>query len=469
MCTHGLGGLLNGLKEIIMNKLMSEDQCRDGCYFRLISIVMACFMTTACSSMSTANNIKKNSNDLIESNIVSALDKIEKTQAELYQYGAINQQKSGLTKPIYFDNQLINLNWNGDALVLLGQLATQRGFSFATTGVKLPLPITIQVKDMGYSDVLDRIQMQIGYRAGIVFDSNKRSVALNFTSPTTQTSDSPMRVVRTGQGNNQPLPHTASVNSTLLPAAQTLSPPNAQLQGQVKGKSASVPYIEIRSGNEKNQPLRRALQQIAPVGWNISISADVEKENRKVSWVGGDRWTNVLDNMLKNNSLTALVDTPIQRVSVAKQQPGKSAGIILVTPYKTVNTARNSGSMLAPMIGESTLKPIVSISSNSLMGAKPIVAKPTKQVWSAAVGSTLRESVTKWAEEAACENGISAKWVIIWPSKVDYRIDAALTFSGKFEEALINVFELYRQADRPLFVDANRNQCLIYVDDKSGK
>uniref|UniRef100_UPI0011A0F4EC DotD/TraH family lipoprotein n=1 Tax=Yersinia aldovae TaxID=29483 RepID=UPI0011A0F4EC len=396
-----------------------------------------------------------------------------KTQAELYQYGAINQQKTGLTKPIYFDNQLINLNWNGDAVVLLGQLATQRGYSFDSTGVKLPLPITIQVKNMGYSDVLDRIQMQIGYRAGIVFDSNKRAVFLNYTSPTTHTNDTPLLVVRIGHGSNQPLSNVSALSPRGIPVAQTLVLPSAHLQSPAKGQKMQVPYTEIRNGNGNNQPLRKALQQIAPVGWDISISADIEKENRKVSWIGGDRWTNVLDKMLIDNSLTALVDSPIQRVSVAKQQPGKSAGIISVTPYKTTSTAQSttskSGTMLVPtvvgtvakstaLVSPSTIKPIIV--------AKPMVANPAKQVWSAPVGSTLRESIIRWGQEAKCQNGISDKWVIIWPSKVDYRIDAALTFSGKFEEALVNVFELYRKADRPLFVDANRNQCLVYVDDK---
>ncbi|KMK84140.1 pilus biogenesis protein PilL [Pectobacterium brasiliense ICMP 19477] len=57
-------------------------------------------------------------------------------------------------------------------------------------------------------------------------------------------------------------------------------------------------------------------------------------------------------------------------------------------------------------------------------------------------------------------------WVVIWPVNVDYRIDAPLSFHGNFESVITQAFDLYRDADTPLFAAANRIQCLISVSDR---
>ncbi|GMB68423.1 hypothetical protein PBNK5_19380 [Pectobacterium brasiliense] len=60
-------------------------------------------------------------------------------------------------------------------------------------------------------------------------------------------------------------------------------------------------------------------------------------------------------------------------------------------------------------------------------------------------------------------------WVVIWPVNVDYRIDAPLSFHGNFESVITQAFDLYRDADTPLFAAANRIQCLISVSDRPGE
>ncbi|MBU9819866.1 TcpQ domain-containing protein [Rahnella sp. BCC 1045] len=98
---------------------------------------------------------------------------------------------------------------------------------------------------------------------------------------------------------------------------------------------------------------------------------------------------------------------------------------------------------------------------------RPVIAAPSGQLWSAEVGSTLKETLTRWAGTAKCENGGS--WVVIWPVSLDYRIDAPLTFHGNFESVLVQVFDLYRQADKPLYAAASRMQCLVSVSDQPGR
>ncbi len=97
----------------------------------------------------------------------------------------------------------------------------------------------------------------------------------------------------------------------------------------------------------------------------------------------------------------------------------------------------------------------------------PVAAAPSGQLWRAEVGSTLKETLTRWANEAKCDNG--GNWVVIWPVTLDYRIDAPLAFHGNFESVLVQVFGLYRQADKPLFASASRLQCLVSVSDQPGR
>ncbi|EHU7138185.1 TcpQ domain-containing protein [Salmonella enterica] len=91
----------------------------------------------------------------------------------------------------------------------------------------------------------------------------------------------------------------------------------------------------------------------------------------------------------------------------------------------------------------------------------PVKAQPSGPEWKAAAGTTLKESLTTWAEKADCPNG--GNWVVIWQTPVDYLIEAPLTFRGSFESALDQVFDLYRPAEKRLYAEAHRAQCLVSV------
>ncbi|EID1645119.1 TcpQ domain-containing protein [Salmonella enterica subsp. enterica serovar Napoli] len=94
----------------------------------------------------------------------------------------------------------------------------------------------------------------------------------------------------------------------------------------------------------------------------------------------------------------------------------------------------------------------------------PVTVAPSGPEWKAVSGSTLKESLTEWAGKADCAGG--GHWVVIWQTSTDYPIDAPLVFKGNFETALVQVFDLYKNADKPLFPEANRLQCLVSVTDK---
>ncbi|EDP9507600.1 hypothetical protein ZV32_002262 [Salmonella enterica subsp. enterica serovar Java] len=94
----------------------------------------------------------------------------------------------------------------------------------------------------------------------------------------------------------------------------------------------------------------------------------------------------------------------------------------------------------------------------------PVTVAPSGPEWKAVSGNTLKESLTDWAGKADCASG--GHWVVIWQTSTDYRIDAPLVFKGNFESALVQVFDLYKKADKPLFAEASRLQCLVSVTDK---
>ncbi len=100
------------------------------------------------------------------------------------------------------------------------------------------------------------------------------------------------------------------------------------------------------------------------------------------------------------------------------------------------------------------------VSAPKLTGT-PVKALPSGPEWKAAAGTTLKESLTAWAEKADCPNG--GHWVVIWQTPVDYLIEAPLTFRGSFESALDQVFDLYRPAEKRLYAEAHRAQCLVSV------
>lgn len=64
---------------------------------------------------------------------------------------------------------------------LLSTLARQRGLEFVYTGVRLPLPVDVNVKDMTFENLLSLLRVQIGWRAKLVQDGVE--LRLYFTVP----------------------------------------------------------------------------------------------------------------------------------------------------------------------------------------------------------------------------------------------------------------------------------------------
>jgi defect-in-organelle-trafficking protein DotD len=103
----------------------------------------------------------------IDQEIMTAAKAIEAAQNELYHAGA------GCPLPQEEGGRPVTIGWQGDARGLIEKTAQERGLTFVSQGVRLPLPVDIDVRNMPFGEFLDRVRAQIGYRAQITETSRK--------------------------------------------------------------------------------------------------------------------------------------------------------------------------------------------------------------------------------------------------------------------------------------------------------
>lgn len=192
----------------------------------------------------------------------------------------------------------------------------------------------------------------------------------------------------------------------------------------------------------RNLTLEQWIRRIIPSGWQLEYENGLRSRlnTRIVSVDTNDQWTRVLNRLLTEQSMQGQIDW--NRKALTLRQNGATA--------MSQQISRSSGTTAST--------PVPTVSSQ-------VPVAPLK-IWSANAGSTLRENVMKWADDTQCE-ATSKGWVVIWPSSVtDYPLDAPLVFRGSFESMLSQVFELYHNAQKPLYARASRAQCVISVTDK---
>jgi len=81
------------------------------------------------------------------------------------------------------NSDAVSFDWDGDAVELLAELARARGLRFNYSGVRLPLPVTLHVRDMTYSNVLRLVEPQTAWRATL--HQYPGLLQLNFMQPET--------------------------------------------------------------------------------------------------------------------------------------------------------------------------------------------------------------------------------------------------------------------------------------------
>lgn len=280
---------------------------------------------------------------------------------------------------------------------------------------------------------------------------------------------------------------------SLPPVTRRKAPPSLDKLTQpvrVRGLSAikslgpPEPYTFINV-NAHNLRLEAMLRTIVPPGWATVISADLKRKfTSPLNLTASDKWPYVLDQLLQKNGWVALIEWPKKTVSVAYWTPDFStAPRVVNTPVaQPPSLQRSVKTPSAPASSSAAPRnPFSSSRGNEAKSGstKPaptsattlpaIKAVPATKHWRAEQGSTLEDTLNLWASEEKCTGGQNGTWSVMWLTRVNYRIDAPLSFSGTWSEALNGIFRLYSTASIPLYAGISTPQCLLKVDDKEMK
>lgn len=145
----------------------------------LILAVATIAALTGCATTSPPAGAADEAQVAVDRQILDAGQRIQRSQAELFQASALSAPVLPPPANIRDDGQPVTLTWRGDAVELLQELAKARGLAFATAGVKLPLPLSLSVKDEPFSGVLQLLRAQIGFRATVQQEGDRIVLAYN--------------------------------------------------------------------------------------------------------------------------------------------------------------------------------------------------------------------------------------------------------------------------------------------------
>lgn len=159
-------------------------------------------------------------------------------------------------------------------------------------------------------------------------------------------------------------------------------------------------------------------------------------------------------------------------ISHAKDKTAKDSNVNgIVSPAMALNIKPTIADSVAAnpafKVKVESIKPNQVKSSNIANTTKVINPIIPAKAWDAKVGETLRGVLERWSSGETCK--ANERWTVInWPDGVDYSIDSALRFNGTYYDAVSQLFDLYKSADVPLYVDLynpKNSPCVVYVSD----
>lgn len=144
---------------------------------KIIISFVTLILLNGCSCIESIKTIKTDENNI---SLAKKIIIVKAQQNELWVNNVINNKKLSELEPIYYNTQLISIDWNGDGVELLQQLARQYDFKFYYVGIRLPIPISIKVKNIPFESLFTLIESQISWRAKLTIEENKKELFLNF-------------------------------------------------------------------------------------------------------------------------------------------------------------------------------------------------------------------------------------------------------------------------------------------------
>lgn len=206
---------------------------------------------------------------------------------------------------------------------------------------------------------------------------------------------------------------------------------------------------DVVQGFAKQVPLAVALRQLLPPGYGFSVDQNVDL-GTLVSFQGGQPWRETMRAALDPVGLVMREQGQMVTIMKGDQAPifiegkGKASDMdtkIVETPsVHGLGTTVGGGDTVTTPAGE--------------MSAGPIV-----QSWSAERGDTLHKILEDWSQHAKVE--------FDWLSEYDYPLQASVSFSGTFEDAVRNLlfgFEgAHPQPVAELHANSNLGQMVLVV------
>lgn len=171
----------------------------------------------------------------------------------------------------------------------------------------------------------------------------------------------------------------------------------------------------------------------------------------------------------ENKAPVTLIESQIhlhrKKIALAQQRLQQASGIRDFAPGNQVkpdmSLQKKKGQAAQSGLFNKTVK--LTVQKRDSLPKTPI---QTEKNWRAQKGSTLKETLYLWVEQEKCLHEKNRTWSLIWDTDTNYRIDAPLSFSGTFRDALNGIFRLCAKATVPLFAGINTTQCLLKVDDQ---
>ena len=245
----------------------------------------------------------------------------------------------------------------------------------------------------------------------------------------------------------------APAPSVEMPAPQiiegTAVAPTPLAKSSVRSATAELPPImpsddQIVQGFADRVPLSVALRQILPEQIGFSVAQDVSL-GTLVSWKGGASWRQVMKDMLvpaglafkEQGKLIQIVHGDGPSLSPAAKSVAADPAKLPATnslPIYSVpdrNMPGGKGGILAGAASEvpamvATTAPVPL--SPAATTTSPYILDRSVSAWTVNQGETLQNALKDWCKRANVE--------LSWQAEYDYPVQASVSLSGSFEEAV---------------------------------
>lgn len=247
---------------------------------------------------------------------------------------------------------------------------------------------------------------------------------------------------------------TAMVDPQTLPPIPTLSAPTpapAPIKAPVAAPTVPEKPLDQGApvrGFANKVPLSVALRQVLPPEVGYSLAQDVSL-GTVVSWKGDAPWREVMKNMLSPAGLSfkeqgglvsitraegtgALVPNTFPPVPPQPSASGSSPSIVSAPAPVSLGKPMSLGPQ--PSLAPATTL----VAPTALVAPEPVRSDVTVDSWSGNKGDTLQATLEAWCKRANIE--------LSWQAEYDYPMQASVSLSGSFEEAVRGLLAGFQDA-----------------------